>query len=337
MGCRRAPPTIDVAEPAASASSSASSLPTVACSASCRVRVLATLRRSDHYALASDGAHLYYAAAYAASVARIPVEGGPRTILATVPPNKDLARAAITLTDKDVYWLHQTTRVFKVAKTGGAATEVLSHADSVRHYSFRAYDNELWFSSFTDPSKEFKELETTVRRLSGTTAAVVGKPYPLAIESVYTDNKSAFFVDESAHTLVEVPHATGKRATLARDLAPKSRVATFDPANVYLLEGAAIARVTRGNKPSKQTLATLSASTLNAQPDFLIDATDLWVLERKKLTRIPLSGGALSVHDEWGPSSRGYAEATLDGNAIYFDMFVAEGKTSNHLLVRVPK
>lgn len=114
-------------------------------SSACRVQVLTWLRRHDTYAFAVDERYVYYVAAYAGSVARVPVAGGPRELLAGKAAETEIQPPQTLALSKDsVFWTWNRSRIYTMKKEGGTATELFVDTDH-RVDELGVHDGELWW------------------------------------------------------------------------------------------------------------------------------------------------------------------------------------------------
>lgn len=315
-------------------SPSSSTLPALAC-ASCRATPIAVLRRSENLALAADGENVYYVAAYAASVARVPTTGGPRTILATTSttPAKAFGRTAIAISEHDVYWAHERRKILRVPKAGGEPVEVVPDTGrSVQHIAVRGGD--LWWTTFTDfEDGDADVIDVRVSRLVKGATTPASVPLTEWTLVAMNDDTAAVGIDGEKHSLVETSLTTGARVALATGLAPKADVIAIDKLSVYLVEGDALSRVPRGKPGKKQSLGTVTDYV-----SAVVDAKDLWIVVQSGLWRVPLDGSAARMHDAWGPSwSDRYVLPVVDDSAVYLVIVSGEGKSRARLLTRVLK
>ncbi|MGZ5967474.1 MAG: hypothetical protein ACXWP4_07395 [Polyangiales bacterium] len=332
-GCRKTPVPavveIDAAPPSASA------LPSIACDRSCRLRVLAPLRRGDGYAMAVDGKHVYLVTAQAASVSRVSIEGGPKTVLVPPETTKELRPAAqLALSETDVYWTRDFSRIFKIAKEGGTPTESAQNESRVVH-DLTTSGGELWWTTFTDPSKSFTSLDWQVHKLSAGGAVAVGKRLKELSLQTALDATSAIFLDGEAHVLFEVPRANGERIVLARGIRGDAMLVGRDDKSVFLLEGSELTRFSRGTKSERTVVATVPEG--EKVQACVVDANDVWIERAHSLLRVPKSGGTPAVHEDWTPNWAGTIRPVTDASAIYLDLRAGTGATATRVLVRVPK
>ncbi|MBK7402310.1 MAG: hypothetical protein IPJ34_40255 [Myxococcales bacterium] len=303
-------------------------------SSTCRVRLLTWLRRSDDYAFAADDRHVYYVAAYAGSVARVPLAGGPREILAAKASETAFqARPSIALSKDAVFWVWNGNHVHSVKKEGGVATELfVDERRSVR--MLQTLDDELWWGAMADPEVEGK-AKSSLHRASLGKEVPVGPSLEWLSFPPLGDATSAFYFEGLSSTgrLVEVDHKTKKKVVLAQ-LDEKARILHFDAKSVYVSEKGAIKQVARHTPGPVRTLYAPTA------PEYvtgaLFDAQYVWISLPHSALRVSLADGSVTpLTTTWAPLT-GYLEVA-DPTGLVLLLVVGEGKRAKHVLVRIDK
>ncbi len=299
-------------------------------SSTCRVRLLTWLRRQDNYDFAVDERHVYYVAAYAGSVARVRIDGGPREILATKAPEKDLQPPQSMALSKDsVFWTWNRNHIHTMKKDGGTPTELFVDTDH-RVDELGAPDGDLWWTSARDMSTA--KNPSQLNHLVGGKKVQVG----LAFEGrgPTFDATSVVFMDpDKPGTLVEIPHATKQRLVLARELG-QAYVAQLDATSVYLVTADGIKQVPRRTPGPVRTIYTTGKDDHILGTD--LGAQHLWVVLSHSAVRVSLADGSVTpLADRWAPLE-GYL---LGGNTSGLFLLLVESKSkmAKRAIVRIDK
>jgi hypothetical protein len=163
-------------------------------------------------------------------------------------------------------------------------------------------------------------------------------PFDLDTYPLFSDAKSAFYIAKD-HALYEVTHGSSARTKLA-EASADAEIAAFDEATIYLREGHAISRVSRGVPGSKRLVATLPPSSNTELPNdsaaYTLDATSLWALRDRDLVRVPLDGSPPTVRALFAPEVA-LGPIVSDATSLYFAVRPTSNRLDSHILVRVMK